>query len=279
MNAHNLNQGAGEKLKALRLDSRLTTREVEKVSLQISESKGNPEYYISHAWVTEIENGKFTPSIYKFYTLSVIYHSRLTDMLDFFGISLSDLALDQMAVRLPKTHLISGSLSPSQEALAPLLQSGAASESDQTRMLSPLPEGWGKLPLSALQDRSPKNKLYGYVGLQDFTLYPIVRPGAIVEIDSRQRRVDTAYWTTEHDRPIYFVELPKGYVCSWCQLNDHQLNIIPHPISGRQIQIFRYPGEAEIVGRVTAVAMRIVELEHELPAGTSRNEPCPLPPT
>jgi len=267
MSPTKINAGAGEKLKALRLEMRMTTRDVEKLSQQISDSKENPEYYICHAWVTEIESGRFTPSIYKFYSLSIIYHSRLTDILDFFGIRLSDIALDQLAIRLPKTHLLSEQLSPSPETLAHPARPTSLFQSDETRMLSPLPEGWGMLPLPAFEHCNPKNKLYGYVGLQDFTLYPIIRPGSIVEIDSRQRKIGTSWWANEHDRPIYFVELAKAYVCSWCQLDDRHLNVIPHPISGKQIQILRYPEEAQIVGRVTAVAMRITERENAVSAG------------
>src|SRR5258708_6421679 len=45
--------GAGERLKTLRLNARMTTREVERISLEISRAKRNPEYYISHAWLTD----------------------------------------------------------------------------------------------------------------------------------------------------------------------------------------------------------------------------------
>ena len=44
------------------------------LSQQIAQEKGdNQDYYISHGWLTEVENGKFTPSIYKLYSLSLIY--------------------------------------------------------------------------------------------------------------------------------------------------------------------------------------------------------------
>jgi hypothetical protein len=37
-----------------------------------------------------------------------------------------------------------------------------------------------------------------------------------------------------------------------------QLLIIPHPQSRREVRRFDYPSQAEIVGRVTGVTMRIV---------------------
>jgi transcriptional regulator with XRE-family HTH domain len=56
---------AGERLRALRKSLGLSTRDVEERSQRVAEERHNQEYHISHAWVTDIENGKFTPSIYK----------------------------------------------------------------------------------------------------------------------------------------------------------------------------------------------------------------------
>lgn len=54
-----------------------------------------------------------------------------------------------------------------------------------------------------------------------------------------------------------FTELRGGYACGWCELKKEILTVLPHPNSGAESRHFRYPHEAEIVGRVTAVAMRI----------------------
>jgi hypothetical protein len=245
----------------------MTTREVARLSLEISKSKRNPEYYISHAWLTNVENGEFTPSIYKVYSLSAIYLCRFTDLLAYFGMRLSDIRLDQMAVRLPRTHLISGQLSGSQKEIRVPAQLATDSGLDRTKMLPRAPLAWQKLPLTALQRLNTKEMLCGYVGLRDFTLYPLIRPGSFVEIDSRQNKISANAWTSEHDRPIYFVELRDGYVCGWCQLDGRQLSIIPHPISRLPVRTYQYPDEAEIVGRVTAVAMRITDPVDTRPTG------------
>jgi hypothetical protein len=79
-----------------------------------------------------------------------------------------------------------------------------------------------------------------------------------VQIDASQRKIGAEKWKTEFDRPIYFVELRNGYVCSWCQVDKGQLIVIPHPHSHQDIRRFDYPSQAEIVGRVTGVAMQIV---------------------
>jgi hypothetical protein len=55
-----------------------------------------------------------------------------------------------------------------------------------------------------------------------------------------------------------FAELRDGYVCSWCEIDRGRLIVIPHAHAHQEVRTFDYPAEAEIVGRVTAVAMRIV---------------------
>ena len=256
---------AGERLKTLRFERRLTTRDVEKLSLQISESKGNSEYYISHAWLTDIENGEFTPSIYKIYSLSTIYQSRFIELLEYFGLNLGDMAKDQMAFYVPKTQLFSRQVSRVEQDLKIPGELAGPANLNQTTTIAGLLESWRKLPLALLQCMSPNKKLFGYIGLQDFTLYPLIRPGSFVEIDPSQTKLRPIPWKNELDRPIYFVDLRTSYVCSWCQIDDNQLSIIPHPNSREQIRRFKYPMEAEIVGRVVGVAMRIADLVDDTP--------------
>jgi aromatic ring-cleaving dioxygenase len=101
--------------------------------------------------------------------------------------------------------------------------------------------------------------MYGYIGLEDYTLFPLIRPGSLVQIDARQRKISAEKWKTEFDRPIHFVELRNGYVCSWCQVDRGQLIVIPHPHSHQDVRRFDYPSQAEIIGRVIGISTRIVE--------------------
>jgi hypothetical protein len=93
----------------------------------------------------------------------------------------------------------------------------------------------------------------------------LIRPGSFVEIDERQNKVKPGTWQNEFDRPIFFVELREGYACSWCELDGNQLLLIPYPQSRKQIRQVRYPTEADIVGRVTAVTMTIASPEANEP--------------
>ena len=82
---------------------------------------------------------------------------------------------------------------------------------------------------------------------------------AFVRIDPRQKKIPALDWHSDHDRPIFFVELRERYVCSWCEMHDGRLILIPSHESKRRAQHVRYPAEATIVGRVTGVSMDLVE--------------------
>ena len=105
--------------------------------------------------------------------------------------------------------------------------------------------------------------IYGYLGSTDLTLYPLVRPGSLLQIDTHQNRLRTTAWHNEFERPIYFVELREAYACGWCELQGNQLLIIPHHSSPASVRRFTFPREAEIVGRVVSYHTRCVDHERE----------------
>lgn len=249
---------AGKRLKALRGSLGLTTREVEEKSRQIATDRHNEEYYISHAWVTDIENGEYTPSIYKFYTLSAVYHRRYDAIVSLFGLSMGDLKRYQASLGVPNTHLLASDSEPDMEKVSLPVRFKEQFQLEKTHLLAQVVEKWDLLPVGFLQHLDLQKSVYGYIGLEDYTLYPLIRPGSLVQIDAGQRKLSTEKWKTEFDRPVYFVELRNGYVCSWCQADRGQLIVIPHPHSRQDVRRFDYPSQAEIVGRVTGVAMRIV---------------------
>jgi hypothetical protein len=235
----------------------LSTRDVERLSRTIADEKKSRDYYISHAWLTDAENGAYVPSIFKLYSLSIIYKRRYDEILGFFGIRMSDLAHEQSRLTLPHTHLIAGQA----EDMVPSMRIPAAMQDridlEKTNLVSRMFGRWGGVPASLLGTNN--YDVYGYVGTEDFTLFPLIRPGSFVQIDASQRRVDQSSWKTEFDRPIYFVELRESYACSWCESREGRLLLIPCPQARRPVREVRFPGDADIVGRVTAVSMRIAE--------------------
>ena len=75
--------------------------------------------------------------------------------------------------------------------------------------------------------------------------------------DPKLRQVKNTGWTNEYERPVYFIELHGEFRCCWCQCEGGKLILIPHPLSSFAPEVYRHPEEAEIVGQVVGVAMRL----------------------
>lgn len=253
---------AGQRLRAKRERLHLSIRRVEEISQQIAEETNDPAFYVSHNWVSDLENGKSKPRLTKFQTLSLIYECDINEILSLFGLNISDLGKERGLIALPHTHLSGLTLARAEPIVAPSLKLSEKLPLERTTLVHRMLQGLGEMPLFLLQQAGLRDVLYGYVGTEDYTLDPLIRPGAFVQIDPRQNKVTKGVWPSEHDRPVYFVELRDNrYACSWCALEGSRLLLVPSPKSQVPIRNLRYPQDAEIVGRVTGVAMRIAELQ------------------
>jgi len=179
-------------------------------------------------------------------------------MLILYGIDLEKISKHKAASRLPETHLTQLAVYDDERPVSFPVRFDPGFSVERTNLLSRMVEIWGEVPIALIQHLDLRKSLYGYIGTEDYTLYPILRPGSFVQIDDRRTQVHKPPWRTEFDQPIYFVELRGGYACSWCELQGKNLLLVPHPLSGCEVRQYAYPNDAEIVGRVTAVAMRIV---------------------
>jgi transcriptional regulator with XRE-family HTH domain len=249
---------AGQKLKQLRERLGLTLREVEAHSQRLAQQKQNQDFFISRGWLNNIENGTNTPSLFKLYALGAIYREHWSSIFSLFGCNLSDFGRDQAMFSPPKTQLAADSAETEETIVLPL-RSREDLRLDRTHLLSRLGEIWGEIPIRLIQHLDLRNGVYGFVGRTDRTMYPIIRPGSIVEIDQDQRKIVPTKWQNEHERPIYFIELRGEYVCSWCEMREGYLSAVPHPNSKCEVRRFSYPRDAEIVGRVIGVTMRLTE--------------------
>ena len=91
-------------------------------------------------------------------------------------------------------------------------------------------------------------------------MYPMIRPGAHLTIDTSQNTVVMNASRNEYERPVYFIELRGAYACGWCELQGNQLLIIPHHSSPASVRRFTYPREAEIFGRVIGYSTNCVDV-------------------
>jgi hypothetical protein len=249
----------------------LSLREVQRRGQKLAQVKGNPDYLVSHTWLRTIENGKYVPGIHKFYTLSVVYHRRCEELLAFFGVNLSDAAKDQAMFGWPATHLVGDSPDTDEGTIPFPVRVRQEFHAEGTQLLTRLVQVWGDVPVTLVRQTDLRKSLYGYLGLRDYSLFPVILPGSFLQIDPTETKIKTGVWRHELERPIYFIELREEYACGWCELRDGQLVLVPHITSPQQIRRFTHLDEAEIIGRVTGVAMRIagggLSALSELPRG------------
>lgn len=242
----------GEKLRKIRERLKLTYRDVAQASQEVAQRRGSGEFLIPLSRLADIENNGKVPSLFRLYTLCVVYRLDFQEALRWYGIPLEHLAADTLHVGLAETHAL-----PVRAAGAVTVPNPPGGEIDlsRTTFLSHLIRQWGKVPLSFLNGIDLKQHQYGLVGLEDWSMFPLLRPGSLVLIDDSRRKIARGGWSNEFERPIYFLEHRDGFSCGWCTVQDGHLVVQPHPASEKQPSVFRFPDEIDIVGQVTGVAM------------------------
>jgi transcriptional regulator with XRE-family HTH domain len=249
---------AGKKLRDLREHMGLTLRDVELSSTSLAESRGIEEFVINPSRLSDIETKGVIPSIYRLYVLSVIYRADFTELLRLYGVDLSFTAADFAICSPGKTHRIEMAEGRGNVQVPTKLDPGfdIKRSTDLGRMI----ESWGTVPMQYLQELSKKKYIYAYVGMEDLTMYPLLLPGSFVQVDEDRSRVEEKKWRSELERPIYFVETREGHVCCWCSVRRGEIILQSHPLSPVPARILKHPQDAEVVGQVVGVAMRLGEL-------------------
>jgi transcriptional regulator with XRE-family HTH domain len=246
----------GQKLRRVRERLYLRVRDVEQASQKIAEKYHNDEFAVLINRLSEIENRRLVPTLYKLYSLCAIYRLDFLEVMEWYGIWLANLPADATLWEVPQTHPISFHAGAQGEVLLPLsLDPGT--DLRRTTYLSRMIQRWGKLPLMFLETLSIKEHRYAFIGTEDWFMYPLLQPGTFVTIDETQRRVSNSGWNNEFERPIYFFEHRRGFACAWCYLTEGRLILEPHPASGCGPQVFAHPDEIDVIGQVTGIAMRL----------------------
>ena len=243
---------AGERLRKVRERLKLTYRDVEQASQRLAERRDSSEFLIPLSRLADIENNGKVPSLFRLYTLCVVYRLDFQEVLRWYGVPIEQLNADTLQVALAETHVLNNKVSGAVTIPNAL---GAQIDLTKTTFLSHLIRQWGKVPLSFLSGLDLKQHRYGLVGLEDWSMFPILRPGSLVLIDEGRRKIARGGWTSEFDRPIYFFEHREGFACGWCTVQGDRLMIQPHPASEKPPRWFQFPDEIDVIGQVTGVAM------------------------
>lgn len=249
-------EDAGQRLRKARERLNLKFRDVEQASQEIAERYGNPEFGILISRLSDIETQGTLPSLYRLYSLCCIYRLDVNEVLGWYGVPLDRMAADAGRIHIEKTHGIGFEAGDGAEVTVPIsLDPGI--DLRRTFFLSEVIQRWGKLPLALLAGRDAKRFRYGFVGTEDWAMYPAIPPGSLLVVDDAKRKIQNNGWVALSERPIYFLEHRDGFYCRWCSINENTISLIPDPASDAPILNFNFPGEIEIVGQVVGVAMRL----------------------
>jgi transcriptional regulator with XRE-family HTH domain len=239
---------AGTRLRRVRERLGLTFRDVEQASYDVASQRGRSEFIVRISRLADIENRGVIPNLYKLYSLCAIYHLDPIQVFHWYDVPLEEHFNDGRHHPAPRTHLAAP---PGAVTVPQRFDPGF--DPRRTSLLSRMVERWVRL--EAVVVNGNPHYLYGYLGLEDCTMGPLLPPGSLVVVNSRLRQVAAGGWRNEHERPIYFLELRDGYRCGWCRLDESRLILEPHPLSSCPPVVWEYPGEVELLGRVVGMAM------------------------
>ena len=262
----------GQYLKAVRERLQMGMREVQDASMVIASEEGNENFYLSPARLTQIENEESIPSFYKLFSLCSVYGLDLNDVLRRYGVNANRTRSYRTRFLPEVTRTTAAEIYGFEDKVLVPVRIDATFRWETTQLVNRVVAMWGEIPAAFLLSSNPRHHTYGYVGLADKTMFPLLRPGSFLMIDPERKRVVQDGWRNEFERPIYFVELRNGYRCAWCQVEGSKLILIPHPVSNAPVQSFNLTTEAEVLGQVVGVAMRLV------PPSMSTQAPGSKPP-
>src|SRR5579862_3722356 len=229
---------AGQRLRRARERLNLKFRDVEQASQLIAERRGSTEFGVLISRLSAIENQGTIPSLYRLYSLCCIYRLDLNEVLGWYGVPVESMAADAGMIQIEKTHGIGFSAEGGSEAFLPIsLDPGI--DLRRTFFVSEMVQRWGKLPLALLGGIDVSRFRYGFVGTEDWGMYPAIPPGSLLVVDDSKRKIQASGWQSLSERPIYFLEHRDAFYCRWCSVTDTTITLIPDPASEATVLSFQ----------------------------------------
>jgi transcriptional regulator with XRE-family HTH domain len=250
-----VDKSLGNLLKRARMRLQLGFRNVEELSSKIAAKERDGRFYLSAARLAQIENDDETPSHFKIFTLSAIYGLSFYEILSSCGVDPNRVHKYRAEIGLAATRPVSPELYGFDAMVKVPVRLDPSFTWERTQLINRAVALWGEIPAAFLLECNPRQNMYAYIGLEDDTMYPLLRQGSLVMIDERRRSVTNGGWNNEFERPIYLVETRDSYLCGWCRVEGSEIMIIPHPISAAPVRTFNLSTDAEVIGQVVGVAM------------------------
>ena len=253
-------------LRVLREKLGLTMRDVESASERIAKRHDNEEYFIPISRLSDFETKGVMPSIYRLYSMAAIYRCGFQELLACYDVE-SEVSLSDLEAAAPPASHLTQALVNHNPVHMPV-RMDPAFDPRKTLNLGKMVEQWGAVPFTYLEQLSKLHFTYGYIGTEDFTMYPLLPAGTFIQVDESKKRVMRRGWRSEYERPIYFVETRDGHTCCWCTLGREEMILQSHPLSPVAPKVVP-ADEAEIIGQVVGVAMRLGESHQSNPDSTA----------
>ena len=96
-----------------------------------------------------------------------------------------------------------------------------------------------------------------WIGQREKVFHPLLNGALVIAVDASKTGEPSGRneWTESWERPIYLLmRRDEKYLCGFCTLKENVVTLVPHPDCTVEPVHFVDGQEAEIVGRVTAVA-------------------------
>jgi hypothetical protein len=238
---------SGKWIRERREERFVRSSDIERVSRSIADVKGNPDFYVSHSTLADVETGA-VPSIHKLVSLAICLRVPLEELLLVFGIDIEEVSQfvgqGDSGVRKP------WAIQDQEPGFRFQLAFDAKLNNEETRLLTLNPQELAELPPGQFKRLDPKRYRYAAVGLKDDSMGDLIPPGSLVEVDVKQNKVEVSDWKSMRERPVYLIWHTEGHSCCWCDLQGKELTLLPYPLSRQSVRRFKMPREASVIGRV-----------------------------
>jgi transcriptional regulator with XRE-family HTH domain len=255
---------SGQWLKTIRQRLELTLQDVEDASQRIAEKLADPRYHITASSVGDLENHDRIPGVFRIFALAVIYHLPVRELLRILGIDAYKEADYAECVRPARFTQPVDFTAGHQDWLLPIRFDPAFS-TQTTTLLNRAIQQWQSIPLEFFKEMDFERFLFARIGERKNFLYPVLTPGCIAKVDPHRTQIINWGWKHEFERPIYLVATHEGYHCCWCQQEDRDLILVPHPLSMCRYERLRLRQEAEVLGQAVGLWMPLTPLNEAPP--------------
>src|SRR5579862_7942482 len=190
---------SGKWIRELREERSIKSGDIERISRSIADVKGSTDFYISHSTLCDIETGS-VPSVHKLFSLAQCLTIALEELLLAFGIDVNELRRGNNSER----GLGLGSEPEDHEPDRLVFNLDTGFENQETCLLRLSPtERMGIFPPQLHRYIDPKRHRYAVIGTADDTMYDLIPPRSLVEIDVMQNAVQMSGWASVLARPVY----------------------------------------------------------------------------